>query len=155
FTLSVMILSMRVLVLSLSACLSTLFVASTAEKVAGTFPGKVPATLSAPRVRVTPLPSGGIQPQATLDSTGVIHAVYCTGKPAGGDLYYVKLKADGRTASGPVRLNSIAESALATGSVRGAQMTLGRNGRIHVAWHGSQPVSGKDGSYVPVWYTRS
>src|SRR5262249_20747613 len=37
----------------------------------------------------------------------------------------------------------------------GAQMTLGRNGRIHVAWHGSQPVSGKDGSYVPVWYTRS
>jgi len=106
-------------------------------------------------VTVAPLPAGGIQPQAAIDGHGIIHAVYFTGKPAGGDLYYVRLKADGSEASAPVRVNSIDGSALATGSVRGAQMTLGRDGRIHVAWHGSAPITGSGGSETPVWYTRS
>jgi len=146
---------MRALAFTLSACVATLFASLTPEKVAGTFAGKVPATFSGSRVTVAPLPDGGIQPQAAIDASGVIHVVYFTGTPSGGDLYYVKLRADGSRASAPVRVNSIAGSALATGSVRGAQMALGRNGRIHVAWHGSQPTTGMNPSTTPVWYTRS
>ncbi len=141
---------MRARLLTLSACLSTALLPATHETVAGT--SRVP--LNSP-VAVVALPTGGIQPQAAVDGNGVIHVVYFTGKPAGGDLYYMKLRADGSGASGPVRVNSIAGSALATGSVRGAQMALGRNGRIHVAWHGAQPATPGNPLTTPVWYTRS
>ena len=133
---------MRAALLTLFACLATLSASST------------PAAFSA-SVSVVALPGDGIQPQAAIDDAGVIHVVYFTGKPAAGDLYYVKLKRNGDQASGPVRVNSIPGSALATGSVRGAQMSLGRNGRIHVAWHGSQPARGIDQLTTPIWYTRS
>ena len=149
---------MRPLVLTLSACLATSFASSApekGEKGGWHFPGKVPATFLGSPVAVVPLPAGGIQPQAAVDAAGVIHVVYFTGKPAGGDLYYVRLNADGGRTSKPVRVNSTPGSALATGSVRGAQLSLGRNGRIHVAWHGSQPTSGTNQSTTPVWYTRS
>ena len=134
-----------------------------AEKVAGTFPAKVPATvyekLSAPNsgmpVAVVGLPDGAIQPQAVVDTNDVIHMVFFSGKPGGGDLYYVKLGADGRRLSQPVRVNSIEGSALATGSVRGAQLSLGRNGIIHVAWHGSKPAVQGSVTDVPMWYARS
>jgi hypothetical protein len=138
---------MRAAGLTLFACFVTTFVSSTPEKAPATF-------LESP-VTVVALPGGGIQPQAAVDDAGVIHVVYFTGKPAAGDLYYVKLRRNGAEASEPVRVNNITGSALATGSVRGAQMSLGRNGRIHVAWHGSQPASGSDQSATPVWYTRS
>ncbi len=130
------------------------FALSISEKAAETFPAARSSTLSDARVAIAPLPAGGIQPQAAIDANGVIHVVYFSGQPSGGDLYYVKLKADGNTMSKPVRVNSIAGSALATGSVRGAQMTLGRNGRIHVAWHGAPPLNNRAAD-VPVWYTRS
>lgn len=146
---------MRTFLLALSICLSMLLVASAADRNGRHVSAKLSATSVAPTVTVAALPAGGIQPQAAIDGHGVIHVVYFTGKPAGGDLYYVKLKADGRPTSTPVRVNTIAGSALATGSVRGAQMSLGRNGRIHVAWHGSGPAANKPGSDVPVWYTRS
>lgn len=146
---------MRTAFLTLSVCLSILFAASAREKVAGTFREKVPATLADSDVTVAQLPVGGIQPQAAIDATGIVHVVYFSGTPSGGDLYYVKLKGDGTKASEPVRVNSLDGSALATGSVRGAQMVLGRNGRVHVAWHGSKPITGDDPSATPVWYTRS
>jgi hypothetical protein len=105
----------------------------------------------ASRVAVFETPDQGIQPQAAVDSTGTIHLVYFKGEPSGGDVYYVKLIAGTaglrRIAEG-VRVNSIVGSALATGTVRGAQLALGRNGIVHVAWHGSKAVE-------PVWYTRS
>jgi len=138
---------MRAAGFTLFVCFVTTFASSTPEKVPATF-------LESP-VTVVALPGGGIQPQAAIDDAGVIHVVYFTGKPAAGDLYYVKLRSNGGEASVPVRVNSIPGSALATGSVRGAQMSLGRNSRIHVAWHGSQPASDSNPSTTPVWYTRS
>jgi hypothetical protein len=57
--------------------------------------------------------------------------------------------------SAPVRVNSIEGSALATGSVRGAQLSLGRHGIIHVAWHGSKPSVEGSVNDVPMWYARS
>jgi hypothetical protein len=106
-------------------------------------------------VTVIALPAGGIQPQAVVDAQGVIHVVYFSGQPSGGDLYYVRLVGSERTMSTPVRVNSVAGTALAAGSVRGAQISVGRGGRVHVAWHGSKPVAATDPLLVPMWYARS
>src|SRR3954453_3342863 len=141
-------------ILATSLCLAMVSAFAASEKVAGTFPGKVPATFSAPAVAVVPLADGAIQPQAVVDASDVIHVVFFSGQPAGGNLYYVKLAADGHRLSQPVRVNSIAGSALATGSVRGAQLSLGRNGFVHVAWHGSK-AAGDATSDIPMWYARS
>ncbi len=116
------------------------------------------ATHVTPRVAIVETPDQGIQPQAVVDSTGSVHLVYFKGDPSGGDLYYVRLIArDGgvKPSAAPVRVNSIAASALATGTVRGAQIAIGRNGIIHVAWHGSKPLEGSGSPHPPVWYARS
>jgi hypothetical protein len=59
-----------------------------------------------------------------------------------------------------VRVNSESGSAIAAGTIRGGQIAIGRNGRIHVAWNGSKaepkgalnPESGEPG--VPMLYSR-
>ena len=86
---------------------------------------------------VTPLrvPDGGIQPQVAVDERGTIHLVYFRGEPAHGDISYVR--STGGTFSRPIRVNHQSGSAIATGTVRGAQIAVGRNGRVHVAWNGS------------------
>jgi len=40
-------------------------------------------------------------------------------------------------------------SAMAIGNIRGAQMAVGRNGRVSVAWNGVEPVG-----HIPMLYTR-
>ena len=107
--------------------------------------------LSSPPVRVVALPDGGIQPQALVDRAGTSHVLYFAGEPAGGDLYYFS-ENQNRKPSTPVRVNSVAGSALATGSVRGGQLALGRSGRVHVAWHGSRTAGAAP---APMWYSRS
>jgi hypothetical protein len=147
---------MRSSILVVCACISAVSASLRPEKVPGTFPEKVPATSkSAPTITVVKLPDGGIQPQAVVDVDGIIHLLYFTGEPSSGDLYYVRLARPDQKTSQPVRVNSIAGTALATGSVRGAQIALGRGARVHIAWHGSKPVNANGVSNVPVWYTRS
>ena len=112
----------------------------------------------ASRVAIIETPDEGIQPQAAVDSRGTIHLVYFKGEPSAGNVYYVKFRAAGgaiRPIMEPVRVNSIDGSALASGTVRGAQVALGRNGIVHVAWHGAAPVAGTGSPHPPVWYTRS
>jgi hypothetical protein len=82
------------------------------------------------------LPDGGLQPQAAFDAEGVLHLVYYKGEAAKGDLYYVR-SSDGAAFSQPLRVNSQPESAVAAGTIRGAQLALGEGGRVHVAWNGS------------------
>src|SRR4051794_5960923 len=109
-----------------------------------------------PRVDVIRTPDGGIQPQALVDDAGTIHLVYFKGEPAGGDLFYVSGKGTPIGFSRPIRVNSQSGSAIATGTIRGAQIALGKGGRVHVAWNGSQkarpenPIKG-----APMLYARS
>lgn len=117
--------------------------------------GVLAAASAIPSVAIVALPDGAIQPQAVVDAKDVLHVVYFSGPPASGNLYYARLAADGHRLTEPVRVNSIDGSALATGSVRGAQVSLGRNGFVHVAWHGAKPIAGSDTETVPMWYTRS
>lgn len=90
----------------------------------------------APSVRVLRTPNEGLQPQA-VSQDGVLHLIYFKGDARGGDLYYVRSSNDGATFSEPLRVNSQRESAVAAGTIRGGQITLGREGLVHVVWNGS------------------
>lgn len=94
------------------------------------------ATASA-QVSVLRMPDEGIQPQAVVDKTGRIHLVYFKGPARAGDLFYVHKRADASKFSQPLRVNSKPGSAIAVGTIRGAQIALGKNARIHVAWNGA------------------
>jgi hypothetical protein len=83
------------------------------------------------------VPDRGIQPEAVVDDRGVTHVLYFRGEPAAGDLFYVRSTDAGGTFSTPIRVNSQPGSAIATGTIRGGQMAIGREGRTHVAWNGS------------------
>jgi hypothetical protein len=119
----------------------------------------------AEKITWTRVPAGGLQPQVAVDDRGAVHLVYFRGEASKGDLYYVRSNDGGKTFSSPVRVNSQPESAVAAGTIRGAQLALGRNGRLHVAWNGSSvaqprgplnPEQAADSPYngLPMLYTR-
>ena len=88
--------------------------------------------------------------------------VYLSGDARAGDVYYARSADGGRTFAKAVRVNSQVGSAIAAGTVRGAQLALASNGRVHVVWNGSDraepkppvnPKTGRPGS--PLLYSRS
>jgi hypothetical protein len=116
--------------------------------------GSGAAPVSPQLVALIHVPEGGIQPQI-LDRDGVVHLLYFIGDPAGGDLIYVRSRDYGRSFSKPIRVNSQPGSAMATGNIRGGQIALGANGRVHVAWIGSGSAQPRGASNsAPVLYTR-
>jgi hypothetical protein len=117
------------------------------------------ATADAP-VHAVRVPNAGIQAQWTLDAQGTLHLVYFSGDARAGDLSYVRSRDRAATWSDPIRVNTPG-SAIAAGTIRGAQLALGGPGRVHVAWNGSgqarlrgpvNPDSGKPGE--PMLYAR-
>lgn len=116
-------------------------------------------------VKLIRVPDGGIQPQVARDSEGTVHLIYYRGSAGHGDVFYVRCDDDGATFSRPIRVNSQPGSAVAAGTIRGAQLALGKEGRVHVAWNGSSqalpkgplnPAMAKDSPYngLPMLYTR-
>jgi len=95
------------------------------------------AQAAAARPTILRTPNGGIQPQAVLDAKGVIHLVYLKGKEGESDVFYARKEPGKERFSEPLRVNSVPGSAMATGTVRGAQIALGKEGRVHVVWNGS------------------
>jgi hypothetical protein len=104
------------------------------------------------------VPGRGIQPQAVVDGDRTLHLLYFSGEPAGGDLYYVKRPAGDAAFTEPLRVNHHSESAVATGTIRGAHLALGHSGRAHVAWMGSgkaaRKVEGEKHPRHPMLYAR-
>jgi len=115
-----------------------------------------------PIVTLVRVPHDGIQPEVAVDARGVLHLLYFAGEPHAGNLFYVRSTDFGATFSNPVRVNSESGSAIATGTIRGGQLAVGRDGTVHVAWNGSDtatprgilnPAMGRPGA--PFLYTRS
>jgi hypothetical protein len=107
---------------------------------------------------ITPLrtPEGGIQPVAETSRNGAVHLLFFKGDPGGGDLFHTVREAGAKHFASPVRVNSRDGSALAIGTIRGAQMALGRDGHVHVAWMGSGAVTPEgDHHRAPMLYARS
>lgn len=108
-------------------------------------------------VRMLRVPEGGLQPQALVDGRGVLHLVYLNGSPDGCDVCYTTREPGATGFSKPIRINKNARSAIAIGTVRGAQFAIGRDGWIHVMWNGSgkspAETAGAEGSSA-LWYAR-
>jgi hypothetical protein len=95
-------------------------------------------------VLVHRVPEGGLEPRAAVDQmTGTLHLIYFRGDPLHGNIYYVRSTDGGEQFSTPIRVNSAPGSALVMGAVRGPQLALGRDGRVHVAWNGSPKATEK------------
>lgn len=108
-----------------------------------------------PQVRIIRTPNGGIQPQVAVDRSGVIHMVYLSGPDTAADIYYVRKGKRDAEFSPPIRVNGVPGSAMAIGTVRGAQIALGRGGRVHVAWLGSSTAQPRGpGNKSPMLYAR-
>lgn len=105
------------------------------------------------KVRLEKTPDGGVQPQALIDARGVVHLVYLTGKPGASDVIYRRRPAGETAWSAPIRVNSQPGSAVAAGSIRGAQLALGKGDRVHVVWNGSMETS-KNERGAPLLYSR-
>src|SRR5882724_7092599 len=84
---------------------------------------------SSGRIRFHRVPDGGIQPQVAIDERGILHLVYYTGDAHHGDLLYVHSNDFGASFSPSLRVNSQPGSAVAAGTIRGAQLALGKAGR--------------------------
>ncbi|MBI3418386.1 MAG: hypothetical protein HY043_24110 [Verrucomicrobia bacterium] len=104
------------------------------------------------QVTLVRVPNGGIQPQAVVDEAGATHLIYFKGEPGAGDLYYVRQDPGKAAFSQSIRVNSAPGSAIAVGTIRGGQLAIGRNRRVHVAWNGSQNAKSHEGA--PMLYAR-
>jgi hypothetical protein len=115
------------------------------------------ASLSArsAEVQIERLPTGAMQPQAVVDAAGDAHLIWLRGEPKACDVFYQK-QPGGPTngAAAPLRANSQPGSAIAAGTIRGAQLALGRGGRVHVVWNGSSTAEPKPTEGVPFLYSR-
>lgn len=89
------------------------------------------------QVTVAKTPHGGIQPQMVVDGKGAVHLLYFKGEPKAGNLFYSRREPGKADFSAPLKVNSQDGSAVATGTIRGGQIAVGKNGRVHVAWNGS------------------
>ncbi len=108
------------------------------------------------RVKLLKTPREGVQPQAVVDGEGTVHLVYVAGKPSGCDIFYTHLDPGQEAFAAPVRVNSQPGAAVATGTIRGAHLALGRNGRVHVAWNGSGEARPRSRPRLPpMLYSRS
>lgn len=119
--------------------------------------GAAAPSVSAPAISFMRIPDGGIQPQAVVDSDGTTHLIYFKGEPAAGDIFYVRRRTGEQRFSEPVQVNNHPGSAIAMGTIRGAQLAVGKGGRVHVAWNGSakaQPRAPKATQDTPMLYTR-
>lgn len=119
----------------------------------------VPAGLLAEESRVTPLrtPTRGLQPEVVIDASGNVSLLYFSGDPAAGDLFFTRRAAGADDFAPAVRVNDQQGAAVATGTIRGGHLAVGRNGEIHVAWMGSKRTwpAPDDHHSAPLLYARS
>ena len=114
------------------------------------------ATMSAvlAAVDVQRLPDGAMQPLAVTDDGGTVHLVWLQGEPKACDVFYQKLPGGRTNGTAPVRINHHPGSAIGIGTIRGAQLAVGRNGRVHVVWNGSSQAEPKPVAGAPLLYSR-
>jgi len=107
----------------------------------------------APEVRLLRTPDDGIQPQAATDAKGVVHLIYFKGDSKAGDIFYIRREPGQSEFSKPIPVNTETHTAMAIGTIRGAQLAIGKNGRVHVAWDGMGEAA-SSGRKQLLFYTR-
>jgi hypothetical protein len=115
-----------------------------------------PISAESGKVKLLRTPNNGIQPQAVTDERGALHLIYFAGDPHAGDIFYLRREAGKDNFSDPTIVNSQPGSAVAVGTIRGAHIAIGNNGRLHVVWNGSsraEPRGPQNSS--PMLYART
>jgi hypothetical protein len=97
----------------------------------------------------------GIVSAVAVGNTRVVREEVTLMRTPNGDIFHVR-KAPGVTEfSRPIRVNSVPGSAVAIGSVRGAQIAIGKGGRVHLAWLGSSTAQPRGpNNATPMHYAR-
>lgn len=102
-------------------------------------------------VSLESVPEGGVQPQVVSTTDGTRHLVYLTGDARGGNVRYTSKRRGDSGWSPACTVNSQPSSAVAMGTIRGAQIATGKDGSIHIVWNGP------GGKHQPssLYYSRS
>ncbi|HEY1080820.1 MAG TPA: hypothetical protein VGE29_01075 [Prosthecobacter sp.] len=106
------------------------------------------------QVQVEALPEPGIQPQVVMAPGGLVHVVYLKGDPKGCDIRHSSRNVSGGAWSTPVTVNSASRSAIAAGTIRGAQIALGKDGCLQVVWNGSTIAEATKRGKAPLFHAR-
>jgi hypothetical protein len=102
-------------------------------------------------------PDGGIQPQVAVGADGTVHLIFYKGDERAGNVFYGRQKSGENSFAKPIPVNSRPGSAIAMGTIRGPQIAIGKNGRVHVAWNGAEgaeKVTVRGEEVGPMVYTR-
>ena len=102
-------------------------------------------------VRTERVPEGGVQPQVVSGPDGILHLVYLKTEAKGSDVCHAWKHPGTQDWSAPVKVNTLPGSAVATGTIRGAQFAIGKDSTVHVVWNGP---GGKD-QPAPLYYAQS
>src|SRR4051812_2369121 len=89
------------------------------------------STMAAINVRVEDVPERGVQPEVVVDAAGTAHLIYLKGEPQKSDVRYVHRARGEKAWSAPVAVNTTPGTAVAMGTIRGAQVALGQRGTLH------------------------
>lgn len=108
---------------------------------------------TAAEVALERVPEDGVQPQIATTRDGTLHLVYLKGDPRGCDVRYASKKAGASAWSTPRTVNSSPGSAVAAGTIRGAQIAVGKDDSLHVVWNG--PGNHKRNIPASLLYSRS
>lgn len=92
---------------------------------------------AATQVTMERVPEHGVQPQIARGSDGTLHLVYLVGDAAECDVRYSTKPAGATSWTTPIKVNSDPHSAIAMGTIRGAQLAIGQDDKVHVVWNGS------------------
>jgi hypothetical protein len=88
----------------------------------------------------------------------VVHLIYFKGEADGGDVFYVHRRLGETEFSKPIKVNSQSGSVTAIGTIRGAQLAIGQNGRVHIVWDGmgkgATRIKISEKEEAPLLYTR-
>ena len=109
---------------------------------------------SAAEVRLERLPNGGVQPQIAMETDGTAHLVWLEGDASAADIMYQRRPLSAGSLAVPVRVNSLPGSAIAMGTVRGAQIALDSKGTPHIVWVGSKTSATQSAPGAPLLYSR-
>ncbi|MDZ4406247.1 hypothetical protein [Prosthecobacter sp.] len=111
----------------------------------------LPIFASGTDVLLERVPESGVQPQIVTTSDGTLHLVYLKGEPRGCNVRHVTKKPGATAWSTPHTVNSTLGSAVAAGTIRGAQIAVGKDDSLHIVWNGP---GGKQ-QPAPLLYSRS
>lgn len=106
--------------------------------------------LRAAEITFERVPEDGVQPQIAAASDGTLHLVYLKGSKTSYDVRHAS-KMPGGNWSDSRTVNSAPGTAVAMGTIRGAQIAIGKDNALHIVWNGP----GSKDQPAPLLYTRS